>query len=345
MRFFKRKEPLPEQRDGPYTDAIVQQIINERTTAAASDAHNTAALEAAAGVIGRAFGSVKVMSLGGTWAPATPEVMMNIGRDLVIHGQAVVVPYGGEIIRASSWDVMGKEPSAWTYRVEIPSPDGNRTLTRGVVEVAHPKWSSHPSRPWVGVGPLQHALSAAELMGNMESRMAQEAAMTVGHILPIPSGGDSANVTNLKSDLGQLKGKLAVVETTHGGWGEGRSQAPQQDWQAKRIGPTFPESHKGIYTAAQIAIMAACGVPVELINPADGGGMREAWRRCLHGTLEPLGRVVAHELSKIAPARVELDFSPLFASDITGRARAFQSLVGGGLDPTKAAALSGLMEE
>lgn len=31
------------------------------------------------------------------------------------------------------------------------------------------------------------------------------------------------------------------------------------------------------------------------------------------------------------------------ASDISGRARAFQSMVGGGMDVTKAATLSGLM--
>ncbi len=33
------------------------------------------------------------------------------------------------------------------------------------------------------------------------------------------------------------------------------------------------------------------------------------------------------------------------ASDITGRARAFQSMVGGGMDVTKTAVLSGLMTE
>jgi len=32
------------------------------------------------------------------------------------------------------------------------------------------------------------------------------------------------------------------------------------------------------------------------------------------------------------------------ASDISGRARAFQSVVGGGMDVSKAAALSGLLE-
>jgi hypothetical protein len=34
----------------------------------------------------------------------------------------------------------------------------------------------------------------------------------------------------------------------------------------------------------------------------------------------------------------------MFASDLSGRARAFQSMVGGGMDVSKAAALAGLMD-
>ena len=40
---------------------------------------------------------------------------------------------------------------------------------------------------------------------------------------------------------------------------------------------------------------------------------------------------------------VVLDWQELRARDISGRARAFQSMVGGGMDIAKAAALSGLM--
>ena len=40
-----------------------------------------------------------------------------------------------------------------------------------------------------------------------------------------------------------------------------------------------------------------------------------------------------------------LNFDALFAADLSGRARAFQSMVGGGMDVAKAAALSGLTEQ
>ena len=54
-------------------------------------------------------------------------------------------------------------------------------------------------------------------------------------------------------------------------------------------------------------------------------------------------RLVELELSDKLDTEVTLSFDALYASDITGRARAFQSMVGGGMDVAKAAALSRLM--
>ena len=59
--------------------------------------------------------------------------------------------------------------------------------------------------------------------------------------------------------------------------------------------------------------------------------------------IAPLGRIVAHELSMKLESPITLDWQELRAGDISGRARAFQSMVGAGMDPSKAAALSGLM--
>lgn len=57
---------------------------------------------------------------------------------------------------------------------------------------------------------------------------------------------------------------------------------------------------------------------------------------------------VALEVSAQIAARFELpdfamSFDRLMASDLIGRARAFQSMVNGGMDVNKAAALAGLM--
>ena len=73
--------------------------------------------------------------------------------------------------------------------------------------------------------------------------------------------------------------------------------------------------------------------------------MREAWRLCLFGVLSPLGRLVESELREKLEDTVTLSWQELRASDLSGRARAFQSMVGGGMDISKAIAVAGLLVE
>lgn len=60
--------------------------------------------------------------------------------------------------------------------------------------------------------------------------------------------------------------------------------------------------------------------------------------------LQPLAGIIRQELAEKLDAPIGLNLDRLFAADLSGRARAFQSLVGGGMDPGKAAGLAGLME-
>ena len=76
----------------------------------------------------------------------------------------------------------------------------------------------------------------------------------------------------------------------------------------------------------------------------EGTAQREAFRRFLHATVQPLARLVERELTEKLDAPITLNFDGLFAADLSGRARAFQSMVGGGMELAKAAALAGLME-
>ena len=77
---------------------------------------------------------------------------------------------------------------------------------------------------------------------------------------------------------------------------------------------------------------------------SSSGGAREALRRWLHTTVGPLALMVQSELRTALDApELKLSFDNLFASDLSGRARAFGSMVKAGLALDKAAALSGLM--
>ena len=60
-------------------------------------------------------------------------------------------------------------------------------------------------------------------------------------------------------------------------------------------------------------------------------------------TVEPLACLLAAELSAKLEAEIGLGFSGRFAADLAGRARAFQSMVGAGMELERAAELAGLM--
>ena len=130
-----------------------------------------------------------------------------------------------------------------------------------------------------------------------------------------------------------------------GDWQGSRQDAPRGDWETRRLGANPPQSLDMLRSSSARHVLAACGVPVELVAASEGTGAREAFRRFLHATIAPAARLVELELSAKLDQDVRLSFDSLFASDLSGRARAFQSLVGGGMKVAKAAALAGLMEE
>ena len=91
-------------------------------------------------------------------------------------------------------------------------------------------------------------------------------------------------------------------------------------------------------------ILAACGIPPGMFQKMGDSGQREAYRRWVVLVVQPLARLLQSELSSKLEAGIGIDLGGLYAHDLAGRARAFQSMVGGGMDVSKAAGLAGLME-
>ena len=238
------------------------------------------------------------------------------------------------------------DSATWRYRCDLAGPSGSVTVSRPAEGVVHCRHATDPARPWVGVGPLERARLSGRLSAELEAALGDEASGARGHLLPIPTDGQDDSVSNLRRDIGTLQGKTALVETAMADWGDGRMAAPRGDYEPKRIGANPPASLATLRSDAAQAVLSACGVPVELVTPGDGTGQREAWRRFLHGTVQPLAACVATELAaKLDTPGLMLNFDRLFASDLSGRARAFQSLVGGGMAVDQAAALAGLMAD
>ena len=92
-------------------------------------------------------------------------------------------------------------------------------------------------------------------------------------------------------------------------------------------------------------IYAACGFNSALWGGSQAASVREAWRLALFSVLAPLGRLVESELQQKLDDEVSLSWQELRASDLSGRARAFQSMVGGGMAIAEAVAVAGLMVE
>ena len=163
--------------------------------------------------------------------------------------------------------------------------------------------------------------------------------------MPTPVDGNDSTITNLKADIRKLRGKIALVESTSSGWaGDGAQQRPKSDWEARRLGAAPGAALIEQAALASREIYASCGVPLSLVIGSEGTGQREGFRRLLHSTIMPLGRIVSEELTRKFETDIGLSFDGLFAADLSGRARAFQSLVGGGMDVSKAASLAGLLE-
>ena len=342
------------QSGGDFSDAVVR-LIEAQAAGTAADASSTAAVEAASGALSRAFAAATVEA--DPWARelVAPSFLAQVGRDLIRNGDSMhVIRMNGagdvRLIPASSWHFEGDhDPDSWTVRVTAYGPSTSTTWNIPAASVVFVRWGSTPGQTYTGIGPLSWAHTTARLQSESERSLADEAGGPLAQLLSIPQdggdGGEDDPLAMLKADIAKARGKALFVETSAAGWGEGRASAPQRDWQASRLGPQPPESMATIAEQTFKTVLAACGCSVAMFDDSDGTSKREAQRVFLHGTVRPLGRMLAAELSAKLETEIVLNFDGLYMHDLAGRAQAFQKMVAGGMAADKAAALSGLMSD
>ena len=164
----------------------------------------------------------------------------------------------------------------------------------------------------------------------------------VGRLLGIPVDGADATVEGLKTDIANARGKMAIIEA--GDWGNSGGDS-KVSLRSERFGAEPPPSLVALVGVASQEVYSACGLNGALWGGSSSAAVREAWRLCLFSVLSPLGRLVEAELQEKLEGSVTLSWTELRASDLSGRARAFQSMVGGGMAVDKAVAVAGLMVE
>ena len=325
-----------------YSDSVVSGLLASAQGSSA-DPQALAAVEAAAGMVSRAFASgvitPQVLAL-------TPQVLALIGRALIVRGEVVFmlgVDAGGlSMLPASSWDITGgADPRSWRYRLDLPGPSGSVTVQRPAESVVHIRINVDPNRPWRGVSPIVKAGLSAGLAAAAERALTAEAKIPPSRIAPVPTPDEDQR----KAYAQRLKdgGIITVQSATISAHVQG--QEPAARWQPQVVRPD-PSGGMLQLREAGREVISACGVPVELFVSSEGSGSREAWRRFLYSTVLPLARICAHELSlKLDQPGLSFGFDGLFASDIQGRARAFSSMVTAGMAVPEAAALAGLVED
>lgn len=342
-----------ETRDsgGDFADAVVR-LIEAQAAGTAADASSTAAVEAAAGALSRAFASAEVVGEPWVAETVTPAVLAQIGRDLIRSGDSMhVIRMGGDgvvrLIPASSWHFEGShDPASWTVRATAYGPSTSTTWSLPVSSVVFVRWGGTPGQTYVGTSPLSWAHTTARLQSEAERSLADEAQGPLAQLLAIPQdpggdGGEGDPLASLKGDLAGARGKALLIETVAAGWGEGRTAAPQRDWMASRLGPAPPDAMVKVADAAFARVLAACGTPPSLFLDADGTAQREAVRRWHLGTVLPLAKLVEHELSAKLDTPVELRFDS-YALDMVSRAGVVQKLTAAGVDIGVAMAAVGI---
>ena len=331
-----------------YSDTLTQLLVaraggGEEPTGSASI---TAAAECAAGMWARAFTAATMTP---EVAVLTPSLLASIARSLIIAGESlhVIRVLDGELylLPASSWDVTGDSPhpSSWEYELQLDGPDGSRKVTAPSAGVVHCRYSYDASRPWQGIGPLAHAGLDSGLLSALVTRLSQEASAPSGYMLATPVDGASATTATLRQDLRSAEGGVVLAETMASGYGDSAA-APHSDFAQKRFGGEPPDVLRALRSEVGMDVMSAAGIPASLgYRQADGTAQREAWRRFLHGSVAPVGRIVAAEIThKLEVPGLRFRFGALYASDIVGRAGAFSKLVAGGMDLAEAREIAGL---
>ncbi len=327
-----------ENRSVDYAEAISEARLEAAANAAEGTASGIAAVGVVTGLYARAMAQAEIAN---SEIDLPADVLAAVGRSVVIRGEALVDLKGGAL--ASSWDVVGTgaDPMSWRYRLELPGPSGNRSHSRRCFEVVHIRPWPDLASPWRSSSPIETAGTTRDMLVRLERALRDEGGIPVQSLLTVPSGTTEPQKIELRKDLRRNVGKISLVESVASGWGQGSQAAPRLDWKPQRLGPEYPASAVALRAQATENVLALYGVPPGILG--SGAAAREGWRTFLHGALGHLGRILEAELRRKGSPLAKVGFDSLMASDLSGRARAFQSLVNGGLSIEQAAAQAGLL--
>ena len=353
----KRAESRDIGGSGNFSDQVIRLIESQAATKAA-DAGSTAAVEAAAGALSRAFASAEVEAAPWVQEIVTPDFLALTARNWIRSGASmhvIEVDRGGrvELLPGAFWNFEGgARRRDWSIRVTSYGPSSSETRLVPFDAIIFTTWGTSPGTPYVGTGPLGWASTTARLQSEAERSLADEAAGPLAQLLTYPEGaanqdadGDEGDtLAPIRAAIAAARGKAFLVESTASGYGEGKQNAPRRDWEPRRLGPSPPDAMTALRKDAFEAVLAATGTPPSLFLDSDGTSQREAVRRWHMNVVLPMARVLEHELTMKLEAEVRLRFDG-YAMDLVSRAQVVAKLVAAGVPVMTAMAAVGLAGE
>ena len=338
-----------EHRNAEPSGSYTTDVLNFLSASASGQALRgvPAAIEVCAGVWQRGMATAEVSPMNGRTAALTPMLLGHVGRYWLLRGEVLfevgVGQRGITLTPAQSWTVAGGiDPATWTYDATFQGPSTSVVRTLPAGRVLHLQYARSHHAPWLGVGPLSSAGLTQELVAQIETALAQEAGTPRGYNFAIP---DTKQAGKLTTELRSSKGALNLVPSvaSDAAWGAGQESKPADDWVSKRFGMMPPLPMVELRSRAELSILAAAGVPTTIMSTSDGTAKKEDFRRFLHLTLQPVGRIIADQIADALEVEgLTFDFSGIGAADIAAKARAWGTLTKGGVSPQDAGAITGL---
>ena len=239
---------------------------------------------------------------------------------------------------------MLPDPRTWRYILTLGAPSQQTSVEVGAESVCHFRWNAQALTPYRGRAPLELAAATGQLARALSGSLGDESSVAVARILALPQGAGESTINGLKAAISNpSQGRIALPETTKGGWGGSAGVAPQRDWRAERIGFAAPTAAVELYNILLQEVGSICGVPWALMpgSGAAGPSLREANRTFLSTTIEPLGLLISGETERVLEAPVKLRHDRLAAADVVSRSRALKGLVEAGIQLEEAKGLVG----
>ena len=168
MRWPWQARAETREATGGYT-SIISALIGAQAAGTTQQASATAATEAVAGALSRAFADARVDGPDDVAEALSPRTLAQIGRDLVRVGESLhVIRMSGGRLRlapASTWYWEGgSDPADWTCTATVYGPSGSSTWRLPQSSVVFVTWGAPTARPYHGLSPGTWAADTSRLV-------------------------------------------------------------------------------------------------------------------------------------------------------------------------------------